>query len=150
MATRIALSQVNIAEPCPADWAQMVGDDQQRFCGLCQRQVHDLSAMSADNAQQLLCTTACRLCVQYQPTPDGHVQTLDDKPATLNYGKARHWHWAIWVALASIAAGPIGYASHRLFRTPASSTAAPPMVVGMIAMPMPAGNGSQCPTDPAE
>jgi hypothetical protein len=34
----------DVLSPCPARWSGMPGDAQQRFCGQCQKHVHDLDA----------------------------------------------------------------------------------------------------------
>ncbi|MGD9690125.1 MAG: hypothetical protein AB7K52_10775 [Phycisphaerales bacterium] len=48
------LEQVRIASPCPARWDDMAGDDRTRHCAQCDLQVHNLSAMTADEAEDLL------------------------------------------------------------------------------------------------
>jgi len=51
----------------------MAGGGSQRFCARCERNVHDLSAMSADAAMSLLCGPEERLCVRFNARADGSV-----------------------------------------------------------------------------
>jgi hypothetical protein len=64
--------ELPIHEPCHADWTAMSGDAARRFCGSCTKHVHDLSAMTADDAETLLATEK-NLCVRYAVAPDGRV-----------------------------------------------------------------------------
>ncbi len=48
------LERVQIAAPCPARWEDMAGDDKVRHCELCKLNVHNLSAMTRDEAETLL------------------------------------------------------------------------------------------------
>ena len=59
----IQLEQIRVREPCTADWDRMSGDDRVRFCEGCQSHVHNLSAMTRDEAERLVCEAAGRLCV---------------------------------------------------------------------------------------
>ena len=40
------LEDVRVASPCNASWDAMKGDDRVRFCGECQKNVYNLSAMT--------------------------------------------------------------------------------------------------------
>lgn len=48
------LDRIQIAAPCPARWEEMAGDDKVRHCELCKLNVHNLSAMTRDEAETLL------------------------------------------------------------------------------------------------
>lgn len=65
--------QLKIASPCSADWQDMNGDSRRRFCGQCAKHVHDLSAMTAQEARDLV-TRERGLCVRYAVHPDGRVK----------------------------------------------------------------------------
>ena len=45
------LRNVKVASPCPADWDRMIGDERVRFCGQCELNVYNLSAMSEAPAE---------------------------------------------------------------------------------------------------
>ena len=47
-------ADVPIESPCSADWNAMDGSDKRRFCASCTLHVHDLPAMTRDEAETLL------------------------------------------------------------------------------------------------
>jgi hypothetical protein len=71
------LRNVKVASPCPADWDRMIGGDRARFCGQCELNVYNLSAMSTLEAESLIARTEGRLCVRYYRRKDGSVITQD-------------------------------------------------------------------------
>src|SRR5712691_8246363 len=71
------LRNVNVASPCPADWDRMIGDERARFCGQCELNVYNLSAMSTLEAESLIARTEGRLCVRYYRRKDGSIITED-------------------------------------------------------------------------
>lgn len=75
-ARQMILSNLLIAEPCPADWSRMSGDEKRRFCGQCQLHVYNLSAMTDKEAAELLTgAEGERLCVKFYRRYDGTVMT---------------------------------------------------------------------------
>jgi hypothetical protein len=78
MTTRLPLlDNLRIATPCTADWDLMAGDDRVRFCGLCEKNVYNLSAMSRAEAEDLVRAREGRLCVRLYQRSDGTVITSD-------------------------------------------------------------------------
>jgi len=73
----VSLEVIDIARPCPANWDQMRGDDQVRFCKHCSLNVYNLSAMTRDAAQQLVAEREGRLCIRMYRRLDGTVVTAD-------------------------------------------------------------------------
>lgn len=71
------LKVIPIENPCHKSWEKMTGDDRVRFCDQCGKNVHNLSAMPADESQRLLCESAGSLCVRFIPTEEGTIQTLE-------------------------------------------------------------------------
>lgn len=72
------LDSLRIASPCTADWSKMVGNDRTRFCADCRLNVHNLSAMTRDQAEELLRAAGQgRLCVRFHRRADGTVLTQD-------------------------------------------------------------------------
>lgn len=57
------LSNLNIPTPCPQDWSAMAGDERRRFCSVCEKDVHNLSACTRDEAEALLASNPT-LCVR--------------------------------------------------------------------------------------
>lgn len=73
----LLLSRTRVATPCRAEWAQMVGDDKSRYCGSCQKNVYNLSAMSGKEAAALIREKEGNLCIRYYQRADGTVMTQD-------------------------------------------------------------------------
>ncbi|MBA3545484.1 MAG: hypothetical protein H0T76_03275 [Nannocystis sp.] len=74
-------TQVEITSPCHESWDAMNGDAERRFCGVCQKDVHNLSAMRHDEAQALLRERASEsLCVRYSAEGDGSLRFRDLVP----------------------------------------------------------------------
>jgi hypothetical protein len=71
------LSNVKVASPCPADWDRMIGDERVRFCGQCQLNVYNLSALTRDQAESVIAGTEGRLCVRFYRRKDGSILTQD-------------------------------------------------------------------------
>jgi hypothetical protein len=68
---------IRIAAPCSADWDKMAGDDRVRYCEQCRLHVYNLSAMSAQEARNLIAKSEGRLCVRFYQRRDGTVLTKD-------------------------------------------------------------------------
>lgn len=77
MSRKVSLDHVRIARPCPARWEDMAGDDRVRFCGLCRKNVYNLSALSRDDATRLVSEHEGELCGLLYRRPDGTVLTSD-------------------------------------------------------------------------
>jgi hypothetical protein len=71
------LERTRIASPCSADWTKMVGDDRVRHCLDCQKNVYDLSAMTAADAEALLREHEGDLCIRLARRADGTIVTSD-------------------------------------------------------------------------
>ena len=71
------LDQVKIASPCSADWSAMQGDDKSRYCGKCEKNVYNLSAMTREEADLLMLEREGELCVRLYRRKDGTVLTQD-------------------------------------------------------------------------
>ena len=53
----------------------MYGDDRVRFCGQCSQSVYNLSAMTREEAEDLIRRTEGRLCVRFYKRRDGTILT---------------------------------------------------------------------------
>jgi len=56
------LTQLRIASPCPASWDAMAGNDRARRCGLCDKQVYDLTQLTALEGLRLIPTPLSPAC----------------------------------------------------------------------------------------
>jgi hypothetical protein len=78
MKTALAvLGNISVASPCSASWEEMAGDDQVRFCGHCEKNVYNLSALTADEAVSLIREKEGDLCGRFFRRADGTVLTAD-------------------------------------------------------------------------
>ena len=67
--------RVEVAEPCLADWDSMSGDEVVLFCGLCRKNVYNLSAMTDVEAAEFLSAQTGEVCIQAYQRADGTVIT---------------------------------------------------------------------------
>jgi hypothetical protein len=118
MSHRTALSVIEVQQPCPADWEAMSGDATARFCTHCQKNVYNFSAMTADDAQTLICQSGGSLCARFARSETGDVLTLDYQPAPRRRRRWQYWTGAAF--LATTAATLLGFRK-------APQTPAPPM-----------------------
>src|SRR6185436_10400246 len=71
------LENLRVASPCNASWEAMKGDERVRFCGECQKNVYNLSAMTRDEAERLLADREGSICVRLYKRADGTVINAD-------------------------------------------------------------------------
>lgn len=83
------LDRIKIPEPCSANWDEMVGNDQVRFCTHCSKHVTNISEMTRKRARELVARSHGRLCIRYYHRPDGTVQTLPERNGPLYRIKRR-------------------------------------------------------------
>ncbi|HWN69622.1 MAG TPA: hypothetical protein VNM90_18400 [Haliangium sp.] len=91
------LSQVRVASPCKERWDDMVGDERVRFCGRCEKNVYDLSALTASQAESLLRERGESMCVRFFRRSDGTILTSDCPVGA----RKRFWRRAATAAVAS-------------------------------------------------
>ena len=82
------LDHVKIAEPCNADWEQMVGTDRVRYCGQCNLNVYNLSSMTKSDAESFIVRNEGRLCIRFYRRADGSILT-EDCPVGLRAARQR-------------------------------------------------------------
>src|ERR1700733_12947719 len=71
------LGSIQIASPCSAQWEEMTGDEQSRFCSHCDKHVFNLSALTAEAALQLIREKEGTLCGRFYRRADGALLTAD-------------------------------------------------------------------------
>src|SRR5687768_14375168 len=69
------LDRIKVAAPCKTEWHFMYGDDRVRFCGQCNLNVYNLSALTKEEAEDLIRRTEGRLCVRFYRRKDGTIIT---------------------------------------------------------------------------
>lgn len=76
-------SEIQIPEPCDADWDAMTPAEQGRFCSACQKKVHDLSAMPESDAQRFL-ESDDDICISYLSNAAGEVRFQPERVVPLH------------------------------------------------------------------
>lgn len=69
--------RLKVASPCHADWESMTGDEAIRFCGLCQKNVYQISNMTTDQVEELLADAGEKKCGRFYQRKDGTLVTAD-------------------------------------------------------------------------
>ncbi len=93
------LDVIDVASPCTADWDQMIGSEQIRFCSLCKLNVYNLSEMSRQEAEQLILEHEGRLCARFYRRHDGTVITRD---CPIGLRAVRQKVVRAWLAIAAL------------------------------------------------
>jgi hypothetical protein len=98
---KIPLEVLKIENPCAADWGEMRGDERTRFCLGCRKHVHNLSAMSRDEAERLICESALNLCIRMTFDSVGAVVTVDYAG---DERRQRRRGWRFWTGVGLLGA----------------------------------------------
>lgn len=124
----IPLQTISVAAPCTANWGKMIGNDQMRFCQECKLNVYNLSAMTQNQAEDLIRKTEGKLCVRYFRRADGTILT-QNCPVGLEAlkKKAARFATAIISALLSFITG------FGLFSYVTGKKASPTPIIGTMA-----------------
>lgn len=69
------LNVIEITEPCQVPWESMTGDEQIRFCGMCKKNVYNISEMSSSEAESFLQMNLGSVCLGYIRRADGTIVT---------------------------------------------------------------------------
>jgi hypothetical protein len=125
------LNHVEVAAPCKADWDQMIGSEQMRFCGQCSLNVYNLSGMTRDEAESLIARNEGRLCVRFYRRIDGSIITRDC-PVGLRAIRDRVSYWT----KAIIAAALTFLATVGFYRLSEIRAFAPQVTMGVMRSPV--------------
>ena len=133
----VSLEVIDIAKPCPADWDQMRGDEQVRFCRHCSLNVYNLSAMTREAAQRLVAEREGRLCVRMFRRLDGTVVTADCEGAIrLAARRVGRFAKAMTAVVLTAALAPLGF-SRWLGAAPTDKSASSPNLCVTPPQPQP-------------
>jgi hypothetical protein len=124
------LDDVKIATPCHARWDDMIGDDKVRFCGKCQKDVFNLSAMTRDDAETLLRERSGSMCARLFRRTDGTVMTADC-PVGVRAKRVRRLAIVVGGGMAAAAATTLYGYSERQGKIPPCD--AQPHAMGAVA-----------------
>jgi len=131
------LDKIEIASPCSASWAEMRGDERQRHCALCDKNVYNLSGMTRREITELIERTEGVFCGRLYRRADGTVLTADCPVGLL----AKTRRAARKMALAALALVVTLSGGLLAFLLPAGSESGrhvmgEPMPMGKIAAPV--------------
>jgi hypothetical protein len=105
------LDQLRIASPCNAPWEKMTGTDRARYCGLCEKTVYNVSAMSREEAEQFLSSVETA-CVRFYQRTDGTILTADC-PVGISRKRRRTFAWSLVATAVASIAGALGFHFRR-------------------------------------
>ncbi len=97
--SKISLDVLSVNEPCTENWNAMQGDARVRFCGLCKRNVFNLSAMAREEAERVVSEAEGRVCVRFYRRADGTVTTSDCAPDRLAIARRKAKKALTWAAV---------------------------------------------------
>ena len=83
------VQSLKIAAPCPVSWESMDGDERVRHCSNCNKNVYNISDMTAAEANQFLQLTGQKACVNFYKRADGTV-IVDNCPVGLRKLRAQY------------------------------------------------------------
>lgn len=69
------LDVIDIPEPCQVPWDTMTGDERIRHCGMCKKNVYNISEMSTSEAEKFLQEKLGSACIGFTRRADGTITT---------------------------------------------------------------------------
>ena len=117
---RHRLNVLRVDDPCPVPWESLEGLGPMRFCGICDRNVYDLSAMTIEEARELLTLFEGSACVRMRQRADGTLvsQECGDARARARR-RALLGRMARGAVAAAAVAAVFGVAAHAMEERPA-------------------------------
>jgi hypothetical protein len=119
----INLENIRVPSPCQTDWDTMTGDDRTRFCGQCNKDVYNLSAMTRKQVATLISESPGKLCAKFSLRPDGTLLTLE--PAAASYaprGRASRVVAAAFTAVFGLCASVFAQSATQAGESPARTS----------------------------
>lgn len=106
MSKQKLIEQIKVNKPCSESWDEMTGNDEVRFCGHCNLNVNNLSAMTRRRALKIVKKSKGGICVRYMENPVDKTPVFADKL----YRITRRAGVAAGVLGASMALSTVTYA----------------------------------------
>lgn len=76
MAKKSLLDSIDVPEPCPKKWDEMIGDQKTRLCQSCDKNIYNISEMTRGEVRKLLFQSKEKVCIRLEKDSNGTVQTL--------------------------------------------------------------------------
>jgi hypothetical protein len=102
------LSQITIPTPCTMDWSLMEGDERVRSCAHCHQSVYNLSAMTSEEAVDLIRSQGGVLCGRIYQRSDGSVVMADCQQES-HVKRPKQFHLRAIIALIALVATLLGF-----------------------------------------
>ncbi len=109
MSKKSLIDSIEVKSPCSANWNEMKGSDKVRFCGHCEFEVNNISALTRKQAMRLVRQSNGRICVHYVKNPVDNTPVFADKL----YQITRRAGIAAGVLGASLALSTLAYAQGK-------------------------------------
>ena len=77
------VDSIRVDDPCSEDWNEMIGNERVRFCSHCQKNVNNISAMTARQAEKLVRRSGGRLCVRYRKDPTSNAPIFAQRASSV-------------------------------------------------------------------
>jgi hypothetical protein len=135
------LKQVTIPSPCTADWDAMSGDDRIRHCQACGKPVHNLRAMSTEEAASILATWGDDACCRITKNPDGTVLTAGQGASGQSSAGGLRFRLGTLMAVIAGIAAALGLLRAAMHEEPA-------VTMGMPCLPAQSATATPPPTAP--
>jgi len=110
--------EIQIAKPCNQSWTAMKGDERARFCGVCKKNVFNISEMTRDEVEELIRKTDGHFCARLYRRTDNRVMTKDCPKGVAAYRRKR-------VLALATAGAAIFYGAKLIPSTPRQLTQEP-------------------------
>ena len=108
------LELIDVASPCPVDWATMSGDETRRFCSQCKLHVYNLSEMTEEKAERFLRQRIAKenpACIRFFRRADGTILTRDCHTIRMQYRRVlSFWHRLTAVSASFLLAAASSFA----------------------------------------
>ena len=109
MSKKSLIDSIEVKSPCSENWNEMQGGEKVRFCGHCEFEVNNISALTRKQAMRLVRESEGRICVHYIKNPVDHKPLFADKL----YQITRRAGVAAGVLGASLSLSTLAYAQDR-------------------------------------
>lgn len=106
MPTRAEGLDLRVNSPCEVDWDSMVGNEEVRFCTHCEKNVHDISALTRKDAMRFVRANSGGVCVRFYTAPSGRTLHANEGKLhriTRRASKAAAGAFSVAIALSSTA-----------------------------------------------
>lgn len=85
MAKKSRLDSISVPNSCAEDWNKMHGGEKSRFCGICEKNAYNISAMTEREADKLLFENMEKVCIKVVSLSNSSIGRLISFGGSLIY-----------------------------------------------------------------